>query len=279
MRFITGGVNFSRELALHPVHLTPDKEGNLPPSALVPFCSYQGESNHLGRDIVTEMDNMTVCDKFQPTILEGQLCYTLDVAKLGKRPTKSGKSYGLRLLLDPNPYQPNPADNKAGDQSFKVFIHTLAQYTTFGPGMYGMSDLKKMIGTKSFKQLPDNQKRCRVHNREECQALNYLDQVQKECKCIPWALQTDKDKVMLLILRFTFIQQDFTFCDLAKETCVANQTLKGDKCLVPCEGVYASIVDNSLKQNVIEGKQSMTFRYLLVNFRFQCFARRMWPRQ
>ena len=42
-------------------------EGNLPPSALVPFCSYQGESNHLGRDIVTEMDNMTVCDKFQPT--------------------------------------------------------------------------------------------------------------------------------------------------------------------------------------------------------------------
>ena len=62
---------------------------------------------------------------------------------------------------------------------------------------------------------------------------------------------------MLLILRFTFIQQDFTFCDLAKEICVANQTLKGDKCLVPCEGVYASIVDNSLKQNVIEGVQTI----------------------
>merc|ERR1711952_96065 len=85
IKFITDGVNFSNELALHPVHLTPDKEGNLPPSALVPFCSYQGESNHLGRDIVTETDNMTVCDKFQPTILEGQLCYTLDVAKLGNK--------------------------------------------------------------------------------------------------------------------------------------------------------------------------------------------------
>ena len=232
----------------------------------------------MGREL-SEMDNITVCDQFQPTILEGQLCYTLDIAKLGKRPTKSGKSYGLRLLLDPNPYQPNTADNKAGDQSFKVFIHTLAQYTTFGPGMYGMSDLKKMTGTKSFKQLPENQKKCRVHNREECQTLNYLDQVQKECKCIKWALQTDEDKVMLLILRFPFIQQDFTFCDLAKETCVASQTLKGDKCLVPCEGVYASIVDNSLKQNVMEGRQSMAFRYLLVNLRFQCFARRMWPRQ
>ena len=188
----------SRELSLHPVQLTPDKEGNLPPSALVPFCAYQRNNDLLGQEI-PELDNLTVCDKFKPTILEGQLCYSLDIAKLGKKPTKSGKTNGLFLLLDPNPYQlnadeKNVEDSKTGDQSFKVFIHTLAQSSAFGPGSYGMSSLKRMTGTQSFQQLPDHQKKCLVHNREECQTQKYLDQVQRECKCIPWTLGTDRGK-------------------------------------------------------------------------------------
>ena len=104
-------------MSQNPVHLTPDKKGNLPPSALVPFCFYQGESNLLGSEL-REMNNMTVCDKFEPTILEGQLCYTLDVAKIAKvaeYPTRTGKNYGLRLLLDPIPFQMSPADkNEVG---------------------------------------------------------------------------------------------------------------------------------------------------------------------
>ena len=116
-----------------------------------------------------------------------------------EKPTKSSKSDGLFLLLDPNAYQRNTTEknvwgSKTKDQSFKVFIHTLAQYTTFGPGSYGLSNLKKMTGTKNFKQLPDHQKRCLVHNREECQTQKYLDQVQRECNCIPWPLGTDLDK-------------------------------------------------------------------------------------
>ena len=191
----------SRELSLHPVHLTPDKEGNLPPSALVPFCSYQGESSLLGRQL-PQMENLTVCDKFRPTILEGQLCYSLDIAKLVEKPTKSGKTDGLFLLLDPNPYKINllntkvkyVEDSKTGDQSFKVFIHTLAQYSTFGPGSYGMSALKRMTGTKNFEELPDHQKKCVVHNREECQTQTYLEAVQRECNCTIWALQTNQGK-------------------------------------------------------------------------------------
>ena len=190
----------SRELSLHPVHLIPDEEGNLPPSALVPFCSYQGDDDLLGHER-PELDNLTICDKFESIILEGQLCYSLDIAKLGKleKGTKSGKTNGLFLLLDPNPYQlnddvKNVGGSKIGDQSFKVFIHTLAQSSTFGPGSYGMSTLKRMTGTESFQQLPDHQKKCLVHNREECQTQKYLDQVQGECNCTPWALQTNQDK-------------------------------------------------------------------------------------
>ena len=191
----------SRELSLHPVHLTPDKEGNLPPSALVPFCSYQGDSSSLGHGI-PELDNLTICDKFKPTILEGQRCYSLDIAKLGEKTTKLGKTNGLFLLLDPNPYQSNDTakkveESKLGVKSFKVFIHTLAQYSSFGPGSYGMSTLKRMTGTESFKQLPDHQKKCLVHNREKCQTQKYLDQVQRECNCTPWALQTDQGKTQV----------------------------------------------------------------------------------
>ena len=188
-------VDVLRELSLHPVHLTPDEEGNLPPSALVPFCSYQGNNDLLGHER-PELDNLTICDKFRPTILEGQRCYSLDIAKLVEKPTKSGKTNGLFLLLDPNPYQQNNTETNVkglnkGDQSFKLHIHTLAQYSTFGPGSYGMSSLKRMTGTESFQQLPDHQKKCLVHNREECQTRKYLDQVQRECNCSPWALQTN----------------------------------------------------------------------------------------
>ena len=95
--------------------------------------------------------------------------------------------------MDPNPYQLGQANDNAdgsnqGNQDFKVFIHTLAQYTTFGPGSYGMGALKRMTGTTSFKQLPDYQKNCLVHNREKCQTEKYLEQVRKECQCAPWAL-------------------------------------------------------------------------------------------
>ena len=177
-------------MSLHPVHLTPDdKEGNLPPSALVPFCSYQGDSNLLG-ERRSGSDNMTFCNKFEPTVIDGQLCYSLDVAKIEKKPSKAGKSNGLFLLVDPDPYQRNPVGRKERheDQSFKVYIHTLAQFTAFGPGAYAMSALKSMTGTKSFKQLDDDQKSCKVHSREKCRSLKFLDQVKSSCSCVPWPL-------------------------------------------------------------------------------------------
>ena len=141
-----------------------------------------------------------MCDKFKPTILEGQLCYSLEIERLEEKPTKSGKTNGLLLLVDTNNNQENSLvpikgghnaeDTKAADQ-FKVFIHTFGQYTTFGSGSFEMSVLKKLTGTESFEQLPDNKKKCQVHKREECQTAKYLDQVQAECRCVPWSLNSN----------------------------------------------------------------------------------------
>ena len=147
---------------------------------------------------------MTVCDKFESTILEGQLCYSMDISKLEEKITKSGKVNGLFLLLDPNTYQLHTSKksvggSKIGNQYFMVFIHTLAQFSTYGSGSYWMSALKKMTGTKGFKKLPDYQKKCSVHNREECQTEKYLEEIQGNCNCTPWSLQTFQRKNQVVI--------------------------------------------------------------------------------
>ena len=45
---------------------------------------------------------VSLCDKFEPIVLEGQLCFSLNLSQSGGKPTKSGKTKGLFLLLDPN---------------------------------------------------------------------------------------------------------------------------------------------------------------------------------
>ena len=196
----------SREFSLHPVHLKPDNNGTLPPSALVPFCSYQGDYKQLGQERL-ELQNLTLCDKFEPTILEGQLCFSLDVTLYERKRTKTGKKGGLFLLLDPNPYPLEPfyGSIKAARndrESFKVYIHTLAEHTAFGAGAYAMHTLKRIIGKPNFDQLPDSQKECQVQNREKCQTELFLAQVRSNCSCVNWALATENsnDKVVILDL-------------------------------------------------------------------------------
>ena len=111
----------------------------------------------------------------------------------------TGKENGLYLLLDPTPYQLNENHAEADIeirkyQTFTVAIHTLAEFTKNGPGTYALSTLKRMTGTDSFKQLPDTQKKCQVHNQDECRNQRYIDQIVRECGCLPWALTADQQK-------------------------------------------------------------------------------------
>ena len=192
---VAGVNNVSKGLSLHPIHLKPDTNGNLPPSALVPFCIYQGDFNQLGEER-PELRNLTICDKFEPTILESQLCYSLDVTKFERKATKLGKRSGLFLLLDPSPY---PMESTYGrvkaarndQESFKVYIHTLAPHKALSPGAYAMHTLKKMTGKSSFYQMLDSQKECQVHSRENCQTEMFLKHVKINCSCVPWALATE----------------------------------------------------------------------------------------
>ena len=49
------------------------------------------------------------------------------------------------------------------------------------------------------------------------------------------------------------IDQDVAICGPEKGACLTNQTLKENNCLVSCNGLYADILDGSLKQDVVKG--------------------------
>ena len=167
----------AHEVSLHPAHLT-DSQDRLLPASLIPFCSYQGEV--MGKDV----DGLVACDKFQPTVLEGQMCYSLDLVKIDRLgSSKTGMSNGLLLVLDSNTLK-NEKETAA-----KIYLDTLFPFTDYRNGSYAMSSLKKMTGTKRFLSMLDTEKKCQVGTLDGCKTNKYLSNVQKDCNCVIWALQ------------------------------------------------------------------------------------------
>ena len=152
------------------------------PSALIPFCIYQSDNTAFGQTI--KGTNMTACSDFKPIVLDGQLCYSLNLAKSGTKKTKSGKSNGLFLVIDPNSLQMEYKEKNP----FRIFINTLSPHTLGGPGIYALSALKKMTGTQNFLDLPEHKKDCRVGSTEECLAETLIAEIKSQCHCVPWQL-------------------------------------------------------------------------------------------
>ena len=199
-------------MSLYPPHLI-DSGGSLTPAALIPFCAYQTNMSLLGQ---TRPDlPFPVCDQFQPTVLEGQRCYTLDLNSTSKKETKSGLKNGLLLLLDPGRLEPRQKPKPTAPENFlflnldpltiessdrssaRIYLNTLASFTDFREGKYAMSSLKQMAGTGSFLDLPEEKRHCQKQSFETCQALRYVEEVQKICGCIPWSLSSFNNEVTI----------------------------------------------------------------------------------
>lgn len=158
------------------------------------------------------MANFTfpVCSQFKPTILDGQLCFQLDLASVleGKLDTRAGKENGLMVIVDINEERSVQVDvnkrERSDDRSLnlaviqsdrskyaKIYIHTLAQFAGHGPGSYAITALKKMTGTTQFLQMTDDKKHCQSEVFEECKNQRYLEEGRTECGgCVPWGLET-----------------------------------------------------------------------------------------
>ena len=133
-----------------------------------------------------EVDGFVACIKFQPTVLEGQMCYSMDLSKTGIS-SKAGKSNGLMLVLDSN----SPWDGAMNIA--RIFLNTLFPFTDYRNGSYAMSSLKKMTATKAFLGMSVSDKKCQVETLEECKTRKFLEKIQKECRCTQWALQDKKE--------------------------------------------------------------------------------------
>ena len=86
-----------QKITNHPVHIIENNA--LAPSAFVPFCEFAGNSSALGVKI--NQFSVPVCNSFEATILNDQLCYQIDVNKYRTGSDDEMKK-GLKLILDYN---------------------------------------------------------------------------------------------------------------------------------------------------------------------------------
>ena len=203
------------EVSLHPVHLLDSMERALP-AALIPFCSYQANMSLLGNP--GDQFPFVACGKFQPYLLEGQLCYSLHLRDFVSGGSGKGIENAFLLILDSNTVplknhkildgqeenkkerSHNNNEEHNEDNSFleteesshdshlaRIYLHTMTHFTTSNNGSFALTVLKKMTGTAGFLRFPDDEKGCQVEIYEECNTRKYLERVGEECKCVPWA--------------------------------------------------------------------------------------------
>ena len=82
------------------------------------------------------------CDKFQPTLLDGQLCYSLNKSSFEKGETGTGERNGFFLIIDPGNHI-EPTDDATSPNNFEGSDPELLEYK------YASIDLQQSIEVTS----------------------------------------------------------------------------------------------------------------------------------
>ena len=84
----------------HPVHLIK-ANGELSPSAFIPFCELGGNMSAMGEKI--EQFDIPVCNSFQAKVLNDQLCYEVDLNRFTNILNKENElKLGFAFIMDYN---------------------------------------------------------------------------------------------------------------------------------------------------------------------------------
>ena len=234
---------------------------NVLSGSLVPFCAYAGNFSTLGRSI-GGLD-FPICDKFKPTVLDGQVCYVLDLKEAVpslQGETEKGKEKGLLLALNMNIATKEDISISGRELLDKdvlesevleyadtatLHISTLDRFWDTKPGSYAMTSLKKMTGTSSFLDLPENIKDCQIEDQERCYSRKYIEELQNQCNCLPWALGASIPQKVKGNPPFcetkSEIFQNVTFCSPNANSCVRNVNKRHPDCKISCTGLYAVV--------------------------------------
>ena len=181
------------EESAHPPHLLGRRH-----SSFIPFCAYKTSLVISEPEVWLPNISFPICTSFKPTLLEGQLCYGLQVNVT----SGEGKQNGLTLLLD---YQEDLSlhisSGKDEDsqnskriknlnfdtvvsfksKAAKVHVNTLSPFIGFGGGSYKMTAVKRMTAKSDFLEMPLEDRNCKVELYEDCRRRRLLE----ECECIP----------------------------------------------------------------------------------------------
>ena len=178
---------------IHPPHLTSSWS-----SAFIPYCAYKTNLDFSENSLSLPGITFPLCSSFLPTILEGQLCYKLELNKTSGQ----GKRNELMLLLDYNEDRSlqtlsdeeedvglskktlnldTAVDSIHGD-SAKIQINTLSPYVGFGGGIYTMTVVKRMVANEHFLSMPLEDRNCEVELFEDCRTRKLFEL----CGCVPW---------------------------------------------------------------------------------------------
>ena len=198
----------------HPVHI-PRMDQDIFPSALIPFCEFGGSMSAMGVKI--DQFTVPVCNSFQAKILNGQLCYEVDLNQYSNKETVLKEvNAGLAFIMDYNedrqithnqnhditeaeslvkwisePEEDSDAHiylNTIGKQicTITITIIFLAPVTLIGEGEYNLNILKEIKVTESFLGLDKDTRKCQ--NEEpilNCTSRHYTESILKKCGCIP----------------------------------------------------------------------------------------------
>ena len=84
----------------HPVHIVT-RDNKTSPSSFIPFCEFGGDMSVVG----VKTDNFTdpVCNSFQPTIVNDQLCYEVDLSRVSNKSNIAKElELGFYFIMDYN---------------------------------------------------------------------------------------------------------------------------------------------------------------------------------
>ena len=125
-----------------------------------------------------------VCSQFQPTVLDGELCYSMKADALKEGKSQPGKPNSLLLILDtgiskeeeyelttenhPGMYidSLNLDTEPTSKNPIKINIGTLASFSDHRVGSYSLQSLKKITGTESY--MARSHQKCQLEAFETC---------------------------------------------------------------------------------------------------------------
>ena len=182
----------------HPVHLVDDN-GNLSPTALIPFCAVSNNFSTFGVKI--EQFDTPVCKMFRPKNVRDQLCYTADLNQIKDKSLK-GKLF-FTFFIHMNKDRELSSITTEERDNF-IIIDSIGKnftsiklmndlYLTIPPdplhlsleNEYNLNVLKEIEVSDDFLTIDENVRNCQNDETyDDCITEKYVHTILKNCRCI-----------------------------------------------------------------------------------------------